>query len=279
MTLTYVTVTGSFDDGSGSPLEGLVTFTPNQAVYASGVPLVTPDVPVQAQITGGQLQGLNGSPVRLLATDNDGLTFLSLTGFFYWTVSVALNNQEPQEWSFGLPSSPDSVDLYSLANTAYSGGGGGAVTSVFGRTGAVTANSGDYTVSQVTGAAPLASPALTGSPTAPPATALTSSTQVATTAYADSAVGVETSRAETAEALKAPLASPALTGSPTAPAQTTGGNSATNAPAAFATTAVEQERSRAETAEAFKAPLASPALTATPTAPTATGGTNTTQVA
>lgn len=40
-----------------------------------------------------------------------------------------------------------------------------AVTGVFGRTGAVTAQSGDYTVSQITGAAPLASPALTGTPT------------------------------------------------------------------------------------------------------------------
>jgi hypothetical protein len=34
-----------------------------------------------------------------------------------------------------------------------SGGGGGAVGSVFGRTGAVTASNGDYTVSQITGAA------------------------------------------------------------------------------------------------------------------------------
>ncbi len=59
----------------------------------------------------------------------------------------------------------------------------GGVTSVFSRTGAVTAQSGDYTVAQVTGAAPLASPALTGTPTAPTATALTNTTQVATTAF------------------------------------------------------------------------------------------------
>lgn len=44
--------------------------------------------------------------------------------------------------------------------------GSGAVSSVFGRTGAVVATSGDYTVSQVTGAAPLASPAFTGTATA-----------------------------------------------------------------------------------------------------------------
>src|SRR5260370_21787740 len=42
-----------------------------------------------------------------------------------------------------------------------------AVTSVFGRTGAVAAASGDYTVSQISGAAPLASPTFTGTPTVP----------------------------------------------------------------------------------------------------------------
>jgi len=57
------------------------------------------------------------------------------------------------------------------------------VTSVFGRTGAVTASSGDYTVAQVTGAAPLASPALTGTPTAPTAATATNTTQIATTAF------------------------------------------------------------------------------------------------
>lgn len=51
--------------------------------------------------------------------------------------------------------------------TSCSGGvisaiGGGAVSSVFTRTGEVTAQSGDYTVSQITGAAPLASPNFTG---------------------------------------------------------------------------------------------------------------------
>lgn len=50
--------------------------------------------------------------------------------------------------------------------------------------------------------APLASPTLTGVPAAPTASALTSSTQIATTAYADAAVAVETARAETAEATK-----------------------------------------------------------------------------
>lgn len=43
-----------------------------------------------------------------------------------------------------------------------SAAGGGAVSSVFTRTGAVVATTGDYTVAQVTGAAPLASPTFTG---------------------------------------------------------------------------------------------------------------------
>ena len=91
-------------------------------------------------------------------------------------------------------------------NPSGTGGGSGAVSSVFGRTGAVAATSGDYAVTQVTGAAPLVSPALSGTPTAPSASALTGSTQVATTAYADSAVAAETSRAEAAESLLQPLA-------------------------------------------------------------------------
>jgi len=55
------------------------------------------------------------------------------------------------------------------------------------------------------GVALLSSPAFINVPTAPTAAPLTNSTQLATTAYTDLAVGVETSRAETAEALLAPL--------------------------------------------------------------------------
>src|ERR1700685_2064085 len=57
--------------------------------------------------------------------------------------------------------------------TAIGTGGGGAVTSVFARTGAVVATSGDYTVAQVTGAAPLASPTFTGTVTLPASQSLT----------------------------------------------------------------------------------------------------------
>jgi hypothetical protein len=49
------------------------------------------------------------------------------------------------------------------------------VSSVFGRTGAVVSASGDYTVAQITGAAPLASPTFTGTETEPDGTTNTSS--------------------------------------------------------------------------------------------------------
>lgn len=44
----------------------------------------------------------------------------------------------------------------------YNPSAGGIVSSVFTRTGAIAATTGDYTVAQVTGAAPLAAPAFTG---------------------------------------------------------------------------------------------------------------------
>lgn len=47
------------------------------------------------------------------------------------------------------------------------GTGGSGIPSVFTRTGAITAQSGDYAVAQVTGAAPLASPTFTGTVTLP----------------------------------------------------------------------------------------------------------------
>jgi hypothetical protein len=101
--------------------------------------------------------------------------------------------------------------------------------------------------------APLASPALTGDPTAPTPATSDNDTSIATTAFVK------------AQAY-APLASPALTGTPTAPTAATATNTTQLATTAFVK------------AQAY-APLASPALTGTPTAPTAATSTNTTQLA
>ena len=59
----------------------------------------------------------------------------------------------------------------------------GAVSTVFGRSGTITAQTGDYSVGQISGAAALASPALTGTPTAPTQATSDNSTAIATDAW------------------------------------------------------------------------------------------------
>ena len=81
------------------------------------------------------------------------------------------------------------------------------------------------------GLAPLANPNFTGVPTAPTAAGTSNTTQVATTAFAQSAIAL-------AIAGLAPKASPTLTGSPTAPTPATGNNSALLATTQFVQTAV-----------------------------------------
>lgn len=154
-----------------------------------------------------------------------------------------------------------------------------AVTSVAGKTGAVTLAKADVgledvdntsdlnkpistaTQTALNAKAPLASPALTGSPTAPTATAGTNTTQLATTAFVGAAITAAAvpSASETVQG-KVELATAA---------ETTAGTDDTRAvhPAGLK---VELDK---------KAPLTSPALTGTPTAPTATSGTSTTQIA
>jgi hypothetical protein len=167
----------------------------------------------------------------------------------------------------GTPTAPtagNGTNTTQIATTAFVEAAVSAVvagvSSVNTRTGAVT-----LALSDIPGAAPLASPALSGTPTAPTATAGTNTTQVATTAFDTAAVLVETNRATTAEALLAPKASPTFTGVPAAPTAAGGTNTTQLATTAFV-------------AASF-APLASPALTGTPTAPTASPGTTTTQLA
>jgi len=94
----------------------------------------------------------------------------------------------------GSPTAPTQApgdNSTKLATTAFvlANAGGGAVSSVFGRTGAILAAAGDYTVSQVTGAAPLNSPAFTGNPTAPTQPVGDNSTKLATTAFVQANAG------------------------------------------------------------------------------------------
>ena len=293
--LSYVQVTGTWADSSGSPVSGTVTFTPSQTVYASGLPLVTPGVPVTAQVSAGVLRSASGGAVQLLATDNAGLSIQGGSSMWFWTAAVAITSgvsTEKDSWDFPLPYSAQPVDLYATKNLVpaswpnpmtapgdmIAGGALGSAERIPGNSSAAR----EFLVSQGTGSAaqvpsfgalqagdvpalpyaPLASPALTGTPTAPTATPLTDDTQVATTAYTDAAVAVEASRAATAEALKAPLASPALTGSPTAPTQTSADNSTKLATTAFVAAAAGTALSGAETYAAGAASAAQAAAIA-----------------
>jgi hypothetical protein len=93
----------------------------------------------------------------------------------------------------------------------------------------------------------LASPALTGTPTAPTAAADTNSTQLATTAF--------------------------VVGQAAATAPSMDGTAAVGTATRFA------RADHVHPTDTSRAPLASPAFTGTPTAPTAAAGTNTTQIA
>lgn len=89
-----------------------------------------------------------------------------------------------------------------------------------------------YADSLVTGLAALASPAFTGTPTAPTASGGTNTTQIATTAFVTGALGSYLT-SSTAASTYAPLASPALTGTPTAPTAAAGTNTTQIATTAF----------------------------------------------
>jgi hypothetical protein len=92
------------------------------------------------------------------------------------------------------------------------------------RSGAVVLSTKDITDAS---GAPLASPAFTGTPTAPTPTAGDNDTSIATTAFVTSAI-----------AGFAPKASPAFTGNPTAPTPTAGDNDTSIATTAFVTNAL-----------------------------------------
>ena len=127
--------------------------------------------------------------------------------------------------------------------------------------------------------APLASPALSGSPTAPTPVAGTNSTQIATTAFVNTAIAgfgagdmakstYDTDNDGKVDAAEVADAAPwaGITGKPT---------SFTPASHSHPISQV----TGLQTALDAKAPLASPALSGAPTAPTAAVGTNTTQLA
>jgi len=179
------------------------------------------------------------------------------------------------------------------------------VNSFNGRTGTVTLIGNDISAA---GGALLASPAFTGTPTAPTPSAGNNSTQIATTAFVDNAIatgavtsvngrsgGVTIIGADITGAGGALLNSPAFTGLPTGPTAAANTSTTQLATTAFVMNAVNalpvpgvtsfNTRTGAVTLTAADvtnvggALLASPTFTGTPSGPTASPGTSSTQLA
>ena len=138
-----------------------------------------------SQVTGA---AADSAVVHLTGTETIGglKTFssdVSLSGNLNVAGNINQTGSGPTQWSgkkwtgttvtvpsgmdFSLGVGSDSIFKCQLTSGASCLPSSGGVTSVFGRTGVVTSASGDYSVSQVTGAAPLASPTFTGTPTVP----------------------------------------------------------------------------------------------------------------
>ncbi len=210
----------------------------------------------------------------------------------------------------GTDNSTNAASTAYVNSKGYITASGAPVQSVAGRTGSIS-----LAVADVSGAASLASPALTGIPTAPTAAVGTNSTQLATTAFVvgqagtaspsangTAAVGTSLSFARQdhvhpTDTTRASLASPALTGVPTAPTAAVGTNStqlattafvvgqagtatpSINGTAAVGTSLSFARQDHVHPTDTSRAALASPSFTGTPTAPTPATTDNSTTLA
>lgn len=151
----------------------------------------------------------------------------------------------------GAPTAAADTNTTQIATTAYVLGQAGSVTPLINGTAAVGTSlkyaRADHVHPTDTTRAPLASPGLTGTPTAPTAAADTNTTQLATTAFVVGQAG---------------SATPLINGT-----------------AAVGTSLRFARQDHVHPTDTTRAPLASPTFTGTPAAPTPAADTNTTQVA
>ena len=179
--------------------------------------------------SGGVAVALASSNVTLSALQS-AYPFIALVGTLTANLNVIFPVNTGQQW---IVANGTSGSFTVTVKTASGSGvivpqtGDAAPTSIY-CDGTNIQNTGVSTA----GLAPIASPALTGTPTAPTATpSTTNTTQIATTAFVQAALTA-------ALALYAKLASPVFSGVPTAPTPASSDNSLKLATTAFVQTAV-----------------------------------------
>lgn len=221
------------------------------------------------------LRGRNVSgPIDLLTSDvNTGL--LMVAGDPEDSLGIATKNYVD-----------DTVADLNLAQTASLTSN---VNAINGTLGVLTGEINDvnvYAQNLNTIKANLASPALTGTPTAPTASAGDNTIQIANTAWVTNelnlvlnGVNANVDGINTTLGGYAPLASPALSGTPTAPTAIPATNTTQIATTAFVTAAVQNLNSSSTSSIATKSNIASPTFTGAPKAPTAVVTTANTQIA
>lgn len=296
---------------------GAVVLTTADITGAGGAPLTSP--------------ALGGTPTAPTATAGTNTTQIATTAFVQaalggvtgavssWngrTGAVTLQANDVSAVGGALLASPSftgvplaptataGTNTNQIATTAFvmANSSIGGVSSFNGRTGAITLISGDITAA---GGAPISSPALTGTPTAPTAAQTVNDQTIATTAYVRTAIASATGVAsfntrtgavtlngtDITNAGGALTTGPTFTGIPAAPTASPGTNTTQLATTAFVQAAVGAAvtsfNGRSGTVLlianditlAGGALLASPTFTGTPNAPTPTTGTNNTQIA
>ncbi len=172
---------------------------------------------------------LAGSSVTLSALQA-ALPYIALSGTLTANVNVVFPVNTGQQWVVSNAcSGAYTVTVKTASGTGVTvpATGAGAPTSVY-CDGTNIQNTGVSTA----GLAPINSPALTGTPTAPTASpATTNTTQIATTAFVQAAITA-------AIALKANLASPTFSGTPSTPTAAPGTNTLQIASTAFVQAAI-----------------------------------------
>jgi hypothetical protein len=295
------------------------SFATTQLVNSTFAPLVsptfggTPSAPTPAPGTStGQLATTAFVQAAVVASTTGVSSFNTRTGAITLSITDVENAGGAPMASptfTGVPLAPTAspgTNTGQIATTAFViaqiTASVGGVASFNGRTGAVTLVLADITGS---GGAGIASPAFSGTPTAPTATAGTATTQLATCAFVtgaltnsvtsfNSRVGpVTLTSADISAAGGAALASPVFTGTPTAPTATAGTNTTQIATTQFVTAAlaagggVSSFNGRAgavtllttDITGAGGAPINSPIFTGTPASVTASPGNNSTAIA